>query len=308
MTIWLRRGVWLGLLVWAGLGVAGRAQDGPALPAAYRNVFWQPNVLEQGSVTFFSVEMARPAARVTGRFLGKEVRFFKGEKPGVWYALSGVDLETKPGTYDLVVTAAVAGRGLVRAVKKIDVGEANFKEGDVTVPDNFVNPDAAGKRQIALDVVAKGRAYARSAPRPLWSGDLIKPVDVPSTPSFGETRLLNEELTSQHRGTDFPAHEGSIVEASNAGTVVLAREMFYEGNCIIIDHGLNFFTIYMHLSKMNVSVGDKVTKRQHIGLSGATGRVTGPHLHVGVRWDGAYINPVKLFALTLPDTGAVGGR
>jgi murein DD-endopeptidase MepM/ murein hydrolase activator NlpD len=137
-------------------------------------------------------------------------------------------------------------------------------------------------------------------PQPQWSGSFIKPVKAESTPSFGETRVLNEEKTSEHRGTDYPANEGSLVEASNAGTVVLASEMFYEGNCVIIDHGQHFFTIYMHLSKMTVKVGDKVHKGERIGLSGKTGRVTGPHLHFGIRWNGAYLDPVKLLSLTLP--------
>jgi hypothetical protein len=283
---------------------AAMAQQPTPLPAAFRNVFWQPNAVVQGSVTFFTVEMASPATHVSGRFAGRELSFFKGEKPGVWYALAGVDLETKPGTYELAVAATVPGKGLVHAMKKIDVADANFREGTVTVPDEFLHPATADQRQIAADIVAKGRAYAHSAALPLWSGDFIKPVAAPSTPSFGMTRTLNEERTSQHRGTDFRAPEGSIVSASNAGTVVLAREMFDEGNCIIIDHGQHFFTIYMHLSKIQVAVGDTVAKGDHIALSGATGRVTGPHLHMGVRWNGAYIDPTKLIGLTLPETGA----
>ena len=80
--------------------------------------------------------------------------------------------------------------------------------------------------------------------------------------------------------------------------------MFYEGNCVIIDHGDRFFTIYMHLEKMEVKEGDRVAKGAQLGLSGATGRVTGPHMHFGVRWNGAYLDPVELLALTLPKTGA----
>jgi len=278
------------------------AQGEAPLPSSFKNVFWQPNDLQQGSATFFTVEMARPASRVSGRFLGKEIAFFRGKNPTVWYALAGVDMETAPGTYDLAISAVVPAHGLVRAVKRIEVGSGDFKEGTVEVPENFVNPDDAGKKQVAADEALKSRAYAHMVPTPQWSGDFVKPVDAPSTPSFGMTRVLNEEMTSQHRGTDFPAKEGSRVSASNAGTVVLAKEMFYEGNCIILDHGMRFFTIYMHLSKMEVKVGDKVKKGGPLGFSGATGRVTGPHLHMGVRWNGAYIDPTKLLALTLPET------
>ena len=279
------------------------AKEAP-LPTAFRNIFWQPNALLQGSVTFITVEMAAPATRVSGRFLGKELSFFKGDKPSVWYALAGVDLETAPGTYDLAINAVVPRRGLAHAVRRVAVASGDFKSGTVEVPENFVTPDAAGKRQIAQDAALKSRVYAHFIAQPQWSGDFRKPVDAPSTPSFGMTRVYNEEMTSQHRGTDFPAKEGAIVSASNAGTVVLAKELFYEGNCVIVDHGQHLFTIYMHLAKMDVNVGDKVKKGDHLGLSGATGRVTGPHMHMGVRWNGAYLDPTKLLAMTLPETGA----
>jgi len=270
----------------------------------FKNVFWQPNQLQQGSVMFFTVELEKPARKVSGTLLGKELSFFRGPKPEVWYALGGVDMEAAPGSYDLVVKVVSANGRVSRTTKKVDVGSGNFKEGAVEVAQNFVTPDAAAKRQIAADQLLKNRAYAHVIATPQWSGEFIKPVAAPATDSFGMTRVYNEELTSQHRGTDFPVKEGGTVVASNAGTVVLARELFYEGNCVIVDHGQHFMTIYMHLSKIEVKVGDRVEKEQRVGLSGATGRVTGPHLHMGVRWNGAYLDPTKLVALTLPETHA----
>ena len=111
--------------------------------------------------------------------------------------------------------------------------------------------------------------------------------------AFGTSRTFNGKLASVHRGDDFRAPTGTPVHASNAGEVVLARELFYEGNCVVIDHGLGFMTMYMHLSKFDVKEGDKVEKGQVIALSGGTGRVTGPHLHMSVRWNGEYLDPAK---------------
>jgi hypothetical protein len=265
-----------------------------------KNVFWQPNDLQQGSVAFLTVEFERTPLQVSGGFIGKNLSFFKSDNPKIWYAVAGADLETQPGTYDLAVRAVMPGGRVERSLKKVDIAAGNFRTGPVDVPENFVEPDAGSQKKIAKDQVLKERAFSHFIPAPQWSGDFVTPVQGKPTDSFGMTHIFNEELTSTHRGTDFPVVEGSPVVVSNSGTVVLAGEMFYEGNCVIVDHGQRLFTIYMHMSKIDVKVGDKLAKGDRLGLSGQTGRATGPHLHMGVRWNGAYLDPTKLLALTLP--------
>jgi murein DD-endopeptidase MepM/ murein hydrolase activator NlpD len=272
---------------------------------AIKNVFWQPNELQPGAVIFLTVELNREASKMSGHFLGKDLLFFHSGAARVWYSLAGVDVETTPGTYDLRIRAALRGGRVARTVKSVEIATVTFRTGDVSVPENFVKPDEASQRKIAADQRLKERAFAHFIPTPQWSGDFIKPVEAPPTDSFGMTHIFNEELSSEHRGTDFPIEEGSPVMSSNSGTVVLARELFYEGNCVVLDHGQHLFTIYMHLSKIQVREGQKVRKGQRLGLSGATGRVTGPHVHLGVRWEGSYVDPTKLFALTLPQTNNV---
>ena len=93
---------------------------------------------------------------------------------------------------------------------------------------------------------------------------------------------------------------GNRASQARAGRVLLARFLFFEGGCVFIDHGQGLITIYMHLSKFTVKEGDRVERGQRIGLSGATGRVTGPHLHVSVRWQGIYLDPLALVSLSLP--------
>lgn len=265
-----------------------------------KNVFWQPNDLQQGSPAFITVELERPPMQVTGQFIGKNLSFFKSDNPKIWYALAGADLETEPGTYDLSVRAVVPGGTVTRSLKKVDIAAGNFGSGPVNVPENFVEPDADSQKKIAADQALKQRAFSHFIPTPQWSGDFVTPVPGKPTNTFGITHIFNEELSSTHRGTDFPVPPGTPVVASNSGTVVLASELFYEGNCVIVDHGLRFFTIYMHLSRIDVKVGEKLAKADRLGLSGQTGRVTGAHLHLGVRSNGAYVNPTKLLALTLP--------
>lgn len=278
------------------------AQSSAASSAtAIHNVYWQPDTVQQGSPMLITVEMDRAAVRVTGTLDGKRLTFVRRDKPRMWYALAGIDLNTQPGSYDLHVAATLSNGRVARSLKSVDVAAANFGEGSVQVPEDYVNPNPDEQKQIAQDEVLKKRAFAHLIPRALWEGDFVHPVDAESTPSFGETRLLNEEKTSRHLGTDYPVKEGTPVVAANTGVVVLAAALYYEGNCVIVDHGDRFFTIYMHLKRMDVRFGQRIGKGKQIGLSGDTGRVTGPHLHLGVRWNGAYLDPVELLKLTLPE-------
>jgi murein DD-endopeptidase MepM/ murein hydrolase activator NlpD len=265
-----------------------------------KNAFWQPNELEPGSVILSTVEVGRAPLRLTGKLADRSLTFFKSANPKIWYALAGVDLETQPGDYNLSIAAVLSGGRVTRTLKKMEINAASFGTGEANVPENFVEPDSASKKQIAADQILKDRAFSHLIPTPQWSGDFVPPVQGKATNTFGMTRMFNEELTSTHRGTDFLVAEGSPVVVSNSGTVVVAKELFYEGNCVIVDHGQRFFTIYMHLSKIEVKPGEKLRKGERLGFSGQTGRVTGPHLHMGVRWNGAYLDPTKLLALTLP--------
>src|SRR5258708_7359942 len=165
-----------------------------------KNVFWQPNELQQGSVAFITVELVRVPRRVRGKWIGKDLAFFKSDDPKIWHALAGADLETQPGTYDLTVTAAMVGGRVVHSVKKVDISAANFRSGAVDVPENFVEPDAASKKQIAADELLKNRAFAHFIAAPQWSGDFVTPGNAKPTDSVGMSRLLHAALSSTHRG------------------------------------------------------------------------------------------------------------
>src|SRR5882762_6847612 len=197
------------LIILAGASSLMLSQSSSA--QGIKNVFWQPNELQQGSVAFITVELERVPLRVKGKWIGKDLAFFKSDNPKIWYALAGADLETQPGTYDLTVTAVMAGDRVIHSVKKVDIGMANFRSGAVDVPENFVEPDAASKKQIAADEVLKNRAFSHLIAAPQWSGDFVTPVKAKPTDSFGMARVLNEELTSTHRGTDFPVRDRKSV-------------------------------------------------------------------------------------------------
>jgi murein DD-endopeptidase MepM/ murein hydrolase activator NlpD len=287
----------------AALFLAGQFAIAAEVPG-FRNIATAPALLANGSPFLLTVAPAVKVSEVKGSWMGKEISFFRGRgKPDgdVWYALAGVDVETAPGAYELTVDAIATDGQRLHRVVPLSIGAAKYRTGALTVAPNFVEPDAATQKEIAADKELKDRIFARSADSPEWSGDFAKPVNAAATDSFGTRRTFNGKLASIHRGMDFRAPSGTPVAAANSGTVVLAQKLFYEGNCVVIDHGQGFMTLYMHLSRIDVASGDIVRKGQHLGLSGATGRVTGPHLHFAARWRDAYLDPAGLFRLNLAE-------
>jgi murein DD-endopeptidase MepM/ murein hydrolase activator NlpD len=276
---------WFSFLLLLAVFPAARAQK----------VTWLPLNLQSGSPVLFSIDLDQPATEVHGTWLHQPVIFAKAEHGNLWYALAGIDVEQEPGTYPLELT--VDGRS---QTTQVSIKAASYRTTTLQVQEKFVSPDAASLQQIAADKAAKDAAYAHQESEPLWSGSFHSPVPFSPTDSFGTRRMFNGKLASIHRGTDFHAPPGTPVTAANDGVVLIAQPMFYEGNLVVIDHGQHFSTLYMHLSKIQVKAGERVKKGQRLGLSGATGRVTGPHLHFAARWHDMYVDAAMLLRMTLP--------
>jgi hypothetical protein len=259
-----------------------------------------PEVVEAGSPEL--IRVAAPAsATLEGEWLGQKLAFSWSRDRQAWYALAGVDVEGAVGTSSLRIEATLNGTssGTADLSRSIEIHEAHYLTGTLTVAPKFVAPGPKELARIQTEVALKEKVFAGSASQPLWSGDFRAPVHAPPTDSFGTRRIFNGQLASVHKGMDFRAKPSTVVRAGNSGVVVLARPLYYEGNCVVIDHGLGLYTISMHLSRIDVREGQRVTKGQLVGLSGATGRVTGPHLHWAVRWQNAYLDPAKLLQLDL---------
>jgi murein DD-endopeptidase MepM/ murein hydrolase activator NlpD len=268
--------------------------------AGVRAISWSPLRLQSGSPVLFTIQLEQPAGAVQGTWLKHATVFNKSRNGNTWYALAGIDVEQAPGTYPLELTVTTADGRQLHASQEIAVLPAQYKTATLHVQEKYVQPDAATLQQIAADKAVKDAAFAHQITQPLWSGSFRSPVPFAATDSFGTRRMFNGELASIHRGTDFHARSGTPVLAANDGEVMIAHGMFYEGNLVVIDHGDQFSTLYMHLSRIEVKVGERVRKGQRLGLSGATGRVTGPHLHLAARWQGEYVDPVLLLKLPLP--------
>lgn len=304
---------WLALA--APISVAtGRAQTGTSTGISRGDVTLTPAIVEVGSPELIRVRVPRSSgsgsaiqngATVDGEWLNQRLRFFRGRDQQTWYALAGVDVKAAAGPSTLRITvrtasgAAPAGDHMIDLSRTVQILPAHYRTGTLTVAPKFVEPGPDELERIKAEVKLKTKLFAASAAEPLWSGDFRAPVHAPPTDSFGTRRTFNGELASVHEGMDFRAATGTPVRAGNSGVVVLAQPLYYEGNCVVIDHGLGLYTISMHLSRIDVHEGDRVIAGQLIGLSGATGRVTGPHLHWAVRWQNAYLDPAKLLRIDL---------
>jgi hypothetical protein len=260
-----------------------------------------PEQLQNGSPCLLTVQLDSATRSVSGNLQDHSIVFFPSPDRRTWYSLAGVDVETTPGMYPLTIDATLDDGTHRTLHKDINVAEAPYEKIPLSVPDKFVEPNAAALKKIAVDKIVKDKAFANSAPKPQWTGNFLPPLHLaPQSDSFGNQRLFNGKLASVHRGLDYHAKMSTPVAAVNSGRVVLAQPLYYEGGCVVIDHGLGLMSVYMHLSKIQVAVGRKVRRGQIIALSGATGRATGPHLHLGIRWQGSYLDPAKLFQIQLP--------
>ena len=280
------------------------AANSSATTAGHWSVVNQPARLVNGSPVLFRVTTPMPVHTLSGSWLGHEIAFSFDASRKSWFALAGVSLETKPGAYPLQLHGETfAGQSAGQAIsfeKRIRVQRQRYPRVPLKVPDRYTAPSPEDQRQIELDKEAKTEILKTVSAEREWKGSFTLPVNAEISGVFGVERVFNGSVQSTHQGLDFRVPSGTQVAAVNRGRVILARPMFFEGNWVAIDHGQGLLTLYLHLSEFSVKEGDEVSKGQPIGLSGGTGRATGPHLHLAVRWQGVYVNPQVLLKLKLP--------
>ncbi len=294
----------LGLSLWAGAQTRGGKREMPFVRQAQVgkafSVSWEPSGLVNGSACLFRVKPAQALRALHGKWLGRQIFFDFDASTGTWYGLAGVGLDTAAGTYQLALNATALNGAHVSSSHSVQVGKAIYRTDRLSVPRKFTEPDAEMRVRIRQEQALKREAFRRVTAMRLWQGRFVPAINSVTTGEFGERRTFNGKVQSVHQGLDFRAEVGTPVSALNSGRVLLAHEMFYEGGFVVLDHGYGWLTLYMHLSALKVKAGDRVAKQQTIALSGESGRSTSAHLHVGVRWQGLYIDPAILLNLQLP--------
>ena len=263
----------------------------------------EPARLVNGTPVLLRVITPKPVRKLSGNWLGHDIEFSFDASHKSWFALAGVSLETKPGVYPLELHAETSEPSAGETIsfeKKIRVERQRYPRAVLKVPPRYTAPSPEDQHQIEQDKAIKDAAFKTLSPDREWKGSFATPVNAAISDVFGVQRVFNGSVESTHQGLDFRVPSGTSVAAVNRGRVILAQPLFFEGNCVVIDHGQGLLTLYLHLSKFSVKEGDEVKKGQEIGLSGGTGRATGPHLHLAVRWQGVYLNPQVLLRLQLP--------
>ena len=213
---------------------------------------------------------------------------------GLLNAYFGIDLDVAPGTQTLGYRL-----GDETGTRRVVVHAKQFATEKLTVASKYTELGTVTQSRVEREHRVLEDLWQTTTPARLWTGAFVRPTAGKLGSPFGLRRFFNGKPRSPHAGLDVKAAAGSDVYASNAGTVALARDLFFTGNTVVIDHGLGLYTIYAHLSRMDVEEGAPVARSARVGLVGATGRATGPHLHWGVKLGGARVDPTMLPGLTL---------
>ncbi len=258
-------------------------------------------VLEPGRIILIRFVPQPDVKKVTIRFSDASYELGSGVQAIEKFALIGLDLGLKPGPYDLEMTVFLQDGRTSELKHRLKIEERSFPVKKLWVKEQYVRPPPEVQDRIQREAEILELAYSVSSG--VWLGEGVFELPHPGemAPNFGERRIYNNVPRSTHSGVDVAAPSGSPVRASNSGRVVLARDLYFSGKTVIIDHGLGLFTFYCHFSSLKVSRGDAVRKGAVIALAGSTGRSTGPHLHWGVRLRGSRVDPAALLELRPPE-------
>ena len=250
----------------------------------------------QGTLVLAEVLSTKELPPVKAEWNGREMALWaEGPSGKTLHGLLGVDLEKPAGKYEWKISWSDKDGTPVSCSSFVTVHNGKFPTEQLKVEKQFVQPDPEQQKRAEADQKKMRAIFDTTTPEKLWDGAFHLPLkDVTTGGNFGRRRILNGEARSPHAGVDFPAPKGTPVYAAQSGKVVVAEDLYYSGNTVVIDHGYGVYTLYAHLSELDVKAGDPVANNAEIGKVGATGRVTGPHLHWGLTVQHARVNAMQI--------------
>jgi len=276
---------------------AGAAEQVAPVNSGSALVLAAPSRVGVGQPFLVRLTSDQPLDSVSVYWLGKEVE----PSISVWnnrhvaLAMLGSDvLDTKAGKQDLSVIASVDGKENTLR-RTVQVTSKEYPKQELTLPPSMVTPPQEVYDRISEERKQTSAAKNTVTPKRLWRLPLQRPVDGEISSTYGLQRILNGKPKNPHRGQDMRSPMGNPVKSVADGVVVLVGDHYYAGNSVYIDHGNGVVSMYFHLSKPIVKEGDTVQRGQAIGLSGMSGRATGPHLHFSLSVLGELVDPQPLF-------------
>jgi murein DD-endopeptidase MepM/ murein hydrolase activator NlpD len=266
------------------------------------NVTHRARALHPGEIVVLNVRTSEPPAALAASAFGAALRFFPAGPANVWSTLIGIDLDVDPGDHPVTVRVTAVNGALAETVHTLAVEPKRFATRRLSVEPRYVDPPPAVVERILRERDHLAALFPVSTAARYWRDGFLRPVPGRANSAFGRRSVFNGQPRSPHSGADFRAGAGTPIKAPNDGVVVLAADLYFSGNVVIIDHGSGLYSFFAHLSEIDVTEGDRVRKGMIVGEVGATGRVTGPHLHWTVRLNDARVDPLSLLEL-FPDQG-----
>jgi murein DD-endopeptidase MepM/ murein hydrolase activator NlpD len=225
-----------------------------------------------------------------------------------WTTIVGIDLDSKPGAQRAEALLTMDDGKVERREITVNVTPKKFPTTVLKVEPRFVQLSKENANRAARESKEAGSIYQGMTTGIVPDEPFTVPIPGGTGRNFGERRVFNGERRSPHSGADLRASTGTPIHATNRGRVALAKNLFFTGNTVILDHGLGIYSLYAHLSRIDVASGEVVTNGQVLGLAGATGRVTAPHLHWGMRVQGARVDPFSLVGPAVPPESGVAAQ
>lgn len=282
------------LLLASGL-VLSLAPQPPAPPVTPVSLEVRARAIQPGEVVRLDISGPRPVSAL-------QVRAFDRVVPVVrvgadrWRALVGIDLDVQPGNYLVAIDTTLEDGAKVVHEQTLTVEGKEFPTRQLRVAPQFVNPPPGVQARIERERRRLGALFRAVTPEARWEGPFQRPIEVGVISGFGVRSVFNGEPRAPHGGADFASPAGTPVLAPAGGLVVMAEPLYFTGRTVVVDHGVGLISLFAHLSRIDVRVGGGVVAGERLGLVGATGRVTGPHLHWTVRLQGARVDPMSVIA------------
>ncbi|HYN82821.1 MAG TPA: M23 family metallopeptidase [Gemmatimonadaceae bacterium] len=283
--------------------------------AAQTRLSVAPAVVRPGSIVRLTLtaSAADPITSIRGEMAGEQLHFLSRDS-GIWRAIGGIPVDARDSVAAHVIIERSSGSADTSRVwaklprpPRPRAGARRSRPRRLSVDSRFTRPlDAETRARIDRENARAREVGRRSHSTPhMWTTSFLRPRSSTVTSRFGTGRSFNGVVSSRHLGVDFRGGVGAPVVAANRGVVALVDRFFLAGNVVYVDHGGGIVTGYFHLSRTDISEGETVERGQQIGLVGATGRVTGPHLHWTARYGALTVNPLDLVAI---QSGWYGGR